>query len=155
MCPSRGGKDSECYNPTGEGRDSLFSYPTGGGKDSVYSNPTGGEKDSLFSHPNGGERDSLCSPFVGETPYVQSYGVFIKDQVLNQSNPSSGKQAKIVPASMKNLRCTPLNSKPHRGRIQTTLQGVPDLLQDSMHSQRLHRLQKTKCLVNFYSRLAM
>ena len=132
------GEKTECYNPTGEGRDSLFSYLTGGGKDSLFSNPQEGVKT-----PCGG-RDPLCT--VSWCIYPRSSSETIK--------PSSGKQAKIVPASMENLRCTPLNTKPHRGRIQTTLQGGPNLVQDTMHSQWLHRLHQTKCLVNVYARLA-
>ena len=117
------GIKTECNNPTGEEKDSLLSHPTGGGKDSVYSNPTGGGKDSLFTHPTGGGKDSLCTVKENE------------------------------PNSVEEFRRAPFNPKTYRRRIQTTLQGVPKTVQDTLHNQRLRRLQQTKCLVDCYSRL--
>ena len=54
---------------------------------------------------------------------------------------------------MEDFRRTPFNPKPYRGRIQTTLQGAPKTVQDTLHNQWLCRLQQTKCLVDCYSRL--
>ena len=123
----------------------MFSHPTGGGKDSVYSNPTGGGKDSLFTHPTGGGKDSLCTV---------SYCIYPRPSP-KENEPNSGKQAKIVPTSVEEFRRTPFNLKPYRRRIQTTLQGAPKTVQDTLHNQWLRRLQQTKCLVDCYSRLAI
>ena len=109
----------------------------------MYSNPTGGGKDSLFPHPTGGGRDSLCTV---------SFCIYPRPSP-KENEPNSGKQAKIFPASMEEFRRTPFNPKPYRGRIQTTLQGAPKTVQDTLHNQWLRRLQQTKCLVDCYSRL--
>ena len=109
----------------------------------MYSNPTGGGKDSLFTHPTGGGKDSLCTV---------SYCIYPRPSP-KENEPNSGKQGKIVPTSVEEFRHTPFNPKPYRRRIQTTLQGAPKTVQDTLHNQRLHRLQQTKCLVDCYSRL--
>ena len=109
----------------------------------MYSNPTGGGKDSLFPHPTGGGKDSLCTV---------SYCIYPRPSP-KENEPNSGKQAKIFPANMEDFRRTPFNPKPYRGRIQTTLQRAPKTVQDTLHNQRLRRLQQTKCLVDCYSRL--
>ena len=89
-------------NPTGGGKDSLFSHYTGGGKDSVLSNPTGGGKDSLFFIPHRRGKDSLCSPLVGGDPLSTLSWCIYPRSSSETIKPSSGKQAKIVPASMEN-----------------------------------------------------
>ena len=109
----------------------------------MYSNPTGGGKDSLFPHPTGGGKDSLCTV---------SYCIYPRPSP-KENEPNSGKQAKIFLASMEEFRRTPFNPKPYRRRIQTTLQGAPKTVQDTLHNQWLRRLQQTKCLVDCYSRL--
>ena len=56
---------------------------------------------------------------------------------------------------MEEFRHTPFNPKPYRRRIQTTLQGAPKTVQNTLHNQRLCRLKQTKCLVDCYSRLTL
>ena len=118
-------------NPTGEGKDSVFSIPTGGGKD------------SLFPHPTGGGKDSECTVSYCIYPRYSS----------KREQPKSGKQVKTFSASVEKFRRASFDSKLDCRRIQTTLQGVPKIVQDSLHNQRILRSKQTKCLVDCYSRL--
>ena len=103
----------------------------------MQSNPTGGGKDSLFSHRTGGDKDSLCKTLTGggDSLCTVSWCIYPRSS-LGTSKPSSGKQAKIVPTKMENLS-TPLNTKYHHRRVQTTIQGKSNPVQDTMHNQRL------------------
>ena len=122
--------------PTGGGKDSLFPHPTGGGKDSLFPHPTGGGKDSLFPYPTGGGKDSLCTV---------SYCIYPRSS-SKQEQPKSGKQAKKFPASVEKFRRTSFDPEPDCRRIQTTLQGAPKIVQDSLHNQRVRRLNKQDAL---------
>ena len=129
--------------PTGGGKDSSLPHPTGGGKDSLLPHPTGGGKDSSFPHPTGGGKDSECTV---------SYCIYSRSSSKGEQ-PKSGKQVKAFSASVEKFRRASFDSKLDCRRIQTTLQGAPKIVQDSLHNQRILRSKQTKCLVDCYSRL--
>ena len=176
MCPSRGDKDSECNNPTGEGKDSWFSHPTGGAKDSRVFKPHRREKDSLFPHPTGGGK-TPCFHTPQErvkTPCVQSHIVFIQDQVQKRTNLTVGSRLKsFLPVwktlgghhSILNLIAEgyklPFRECPKLSRIHCITSGFADFnkqsalstaIQDLLQKGAIDIVQKPDSL-GFYSRL--
>ena len=138
------GVRTPCIQTPQEGEKTpCFHTPQEGEKTPCSHTPQKGVKTPCSHTPQEGGKDSLCTV---------SYCIYPRSS-SKEEEPNSGKQAKIFPASVENLRRTPFNSKPDCRRIQATLQGVPKIAQDSLHNQRLRRLQQTKCLVDCYSRL--
>ena len=146
--PSRGGKDSECVNPTGEGIDSVCTVPTGGGKDSVCTAPTGEGKDSVCTVPSRGRENSVC------TGYIQPSSVQKCTYPRKVTKAASWGQTKAVPSGVGKARLPPVNNMADKRRIQVALQRMPKLIQGTLHSQQLRRLRQTKCLMDLYSRPA-
>ena len=110
-----------------------------------FHTPPEGVRTPCIQTPQEGEK-TPCShtPQEGvKTPCVQSHIVFIQDQLQKRTKEEERKQAKIVPTSVEEFRRTPFNPKPYRRRIQTTLQGAPKTVQDTLHNQRLRRLQQS------------
>ena len=147
--PSRGGEDSECVNPTGEGKDSVCTVPTGGGKDSMCTAPTGEGKDSVGTVPSRGGENSVCTGYI-QSSSVQKCTYSRK----GKKKSASGGYTEAVPSRVGKTRLPPIDYRAHKRRIQVALQGMPQAIQGTLHSQQLRRLRQTKCLVDLYSRPA-
>ena len=144
------------YTPLERVKISCFQTPQEEVKIPCLPTPPEGKKTLCFHTPQEGVKTPCVKPppgVGGGDPFCTVSWCIYPRSSSKTIKPTSGKQTKGVPVSMENLRRSPLNTKPHR-RIQTTLQGASNLVQDTMHHQRLRRLQQTKRLVNLYSRLA-
>ena len=107
--------------------------------------PTGEGKDSMCTE--GGE-NSVC------TGYIQSNSVQKCTYSRKSKNSASGGQTEAVPSRVGKTRLPPVDYRAHKRQIQVALQGTPQPIQGTLHSQQLRRLRQTKCLVDLYSRPA-
>ena len=107
----------------------MCTVPTGGGKDSVCTAPTGEGKDSVCTVPSSGGVNSVC------TGYIQSSSVQKCTYSRKVTKSASGGQAEAVASRVGKTRLPPVDHRAHMRQIQVALQGTPQPIQGTLHSQ--------------------